>query len=79
MLFHPSFPAQVFCDWISFHPIIHILPKEKNLKFPKQLSFIFLILFLLSFGIYHFVLSDLLSLASAVFAIVAAICTLLGK
>jgi len=49
------------------------------MKFPKQLSTIFLILFLLAFGIGYFVLGSLLNPAAAVFAIVAAIFYLLGK
>jgi len=49
------------------------------MKFPKQLSTIFLILFLLAFGIGYFVLGNLLAPAAAVFAIVAAIFYLLGK
>ena len=43
------------------------------MKFPKQLSTIFLILFLLAFGIGYFILGSLLNPAAAVFAIVAAI------
>lgn len=49
------------------------------MKFPKRPAIIFLIQFLLAFGISHFVLGSLLSLAAAVFAIVAAIFSLLGK
>ena len=49
------------------------------MRFPKQLSTIFLILFLLAFGIGHFFLGSLLNPAAAVFAIVSAIFYLLGK
>lgn len=49
------------------------------MKFPKQLSTIFLILFLLAFGIGYFILGNLLDPAAAVFAIVSAIFYLLGK
>ena len=49
------------------------------MKFPKQLSTIFLILFLLAFGIGYFVLGNLLGPAAAVLAIVAAVFYLLGK
>ncbi len=49
------------------------------MKFPKQLSTIFLILFLLAFGIGYFFLGSLLAPAAAVLAIVAAIFYLLGK
>jgi hypothetical protein len=49
------------------------------MKFPKQPSTIFLILFLLAFGIGHFVLGSLLSPVAAVCAIVAGIFYLLGK
>jgi hypothetical protein len=49
------------------------------MKFPKQLSTIFLILFLLAFGIGYFFLGSLLNPAAAVCAIVAAIFYLLGK
>jgi glucan phosphoethanolaminetransferase (alkaline phosphatase superfamily) len=49
------------------------------MKFPKQLSTIFLILFLLAFGIGTFILGNLLIPAAAVCAIVAAIFYLLGK
>ena len=49
------------------------------MKFPKQLSVIFLILFLLAFGISYFVPGKLLDTAAAVLAIVAAIFYLLGR
>lgn len=49
------------------------------MKFPKQLSAIFLILFLLAFGIGYFVLGNLLAPAAAVLAILAAIFYLIGK
>jgi hypothetical protein len=49
------------------------------MKFPSQLSTIFLILFLLAFGIGYFLLGSLLHPAAAVFAIVSAIFYLLGK
>jgi hypothetical protein len=49
------------------------------MKFPKQLSTIFLILFLLCFGIGTFILGNLLIPAAAVFAIVTAILLLLSK
>ena len=49
------------------------------MKFPRQLSIIFLILFLLAFGIGYFILGSLLNPAAAIFAIVAAIFYLLGK
>ena len=49
------------------------------MKFPKQLSTIFLILFLLAFGIGYFVLGNLLAPAAAVLAIVTAILYLIGR
>jgi len=49
------------------------------MKFPKQLSAIFLILFLLAYGIGNFVLGNLLAPAAAVLAILAAIFYLIGK
>ncbi len=49
------------------------------MKFPKQLSTVFLILFLLAFGIGHFVLGSLLDPVAAVLAIVAAIFYLIGR
>jgi hypothetical protein len=52
---------------------------ENQMKFPKELSTIFLIIFLLAFGIGHFVLGSLLSLVAAVCAIVAVNLYLLGK
>jgi hypothetical protein len=49
------------------------------MKFPKELSTIFLVLFLLAFGIGHFFLGSTMSLVAAVCAIVAAVFYLLGK
>ncbi|KAF0106947.1 MAG: hypothetical protein FD146_2057 [Anaerolineaceae bacterium] len=49
------------------------------MKFPKQLSTIFLILFLLAYGIGYFVLGSLLMPAAAVLAILAAIFYLIGR
>jgi hypothetical protein len=53
--------------------------KGNNMRFPKQLSTIFLILFLLAFGIGTFVLGNILIPAAAIFAIVTAILYLIGK
>ena len=49
------------------------------MKFPKQLSTIFLILFLLAFGIGYFVLGSLLAPTAAVLAIITAILYLIGR
>jgi len=49
------------------------------MKFPKQLSTIFLILFLLAFGIGTFILGNILIPAAAIFAIVTAILYLIGR
>jgi hypothetical protein len=49
------------------------------MKFPKQLSTIFLLLFLLCFGIGTFILGNLLIPAAAVLAIITAILLLLGR
>jgi hypothetical protein len=49
------------------------------MKFPKEFSTIFLILFLLAFGIGYFILGSLLNPLAAIFAIVSAIFYLIGK
>jgi hypothetical protein len=49
------------------------------MRFPHELSLIFLILFLLAYGIGYFVLGSLLGPASAIFAIVSAIFYLIGR
>jgi len=79
MQVHPFPSVRVVINRTGIHPATSINPKEKEMKFPKQLSTIFLILFLLAFGIGYFVLGSLLNPAAAVFAIIAAIFYLLGK
>ncbi len=64
---------------VSFSPPWELPNKESAMKFPKQLSTVFLILFLLAFGIGHFVLGSLLDPVAAVLAIVAAIFYLIGR
>jgi hypothetical protein len=63
----------------GLHPGLIEFKKEIKMKFPKELSTIFLILFLLAFGIGHFFLGALLNPTAAILAIVAAIFYLLGK
>jgi hypothetical protein len=79
MQVQPFLPMWVLYDRTGVRPVESISPKEKDMKFPKQLSAIFLILFLLAFGIGYFVLGNLLAPAAAVLAILAAIFYLLGK
>jgi uncharacterized membrane protein YphA (DoxX/SURF4 family) len=79
MLVHPFLPERVLYGRTGVHPAKSISPKEKNMKFPKQLSVIFLILFLLAFGIGYFILGTVLAPAAAVLAIVTAILYLIGK
>jgi hypothetical protein len=71
----PFDPVRVVCDRTGIHPV----HKEITMKFPKQLSTILLILFLLAFGIGHFFLGSILNPAAAVLAILAAIFYLIGK
>jgi hypothetical protein len=49
------------------------------MRFPKQLSTIFLILFLLAFGIGTFILGNILMPVAAVLAIITAVLYLIGK
>lgn len=49
------------------------------MKFPKQLSSIMMILFLLAFGIGTFIWGDLLMPAAAILAIITAILLLIRK
>jgi hypothetical protein len=79
MQVQPFLPMWILYDRTGVHLAESISPKERNMKFPKQLSTIFLILFLLAFGIGYFFLGNLLAPAAAVLAIVAAIFYLLGK
>jgi len=63
----------------AFSGPLYLTKGDTKMKFPKQLSNIFLILFLLAFGIGYFVLGNLLAPAAAVLAILAAIFYLIGK
>jgi hypothetical protein len=58
---------------------ININKKEQIMRFPRKPSILFLVLFLLGYGINYFVGIELLGVLTALMAIISAIFFLIGR